>query len=219
MLENYDAVLFDLDGTLIDSMWMWHCVDEEYLARFDMEVPEDLSDSIEGMSFTETAIYFKERFSLPDSIETIKSDWNKMSHDIYCTRVPVKKGAMGFLKHLKKKGIKTAIGTSNSYELAQDVIKALGIDEYIDVLVTACMVSAGKPKPDIYLEAAKRLSVMPDKCLVFEDIPQGIMAGKNAGMTVIAVEDEYSLKLTEDKRSLADYYITDFDKFMDKYGG
>ncbi len=217
MINEYEAVLFDLDGTLIDSMWMWHDIDVEYLARYGIEIPDDLGQAIEGMSYTETAIYFKERFNIPQTIDEIKDTWTEMTRDIYCTRVPVKAGVIRFLKHLKKLGIKTAIGTSNSEGLARDVIKAVGLDEYIDTLVTACMVSGGKPKPDIYLKAASDLGVEPDRCLVFEDIPQGIMAGKNAGMTTVAVYDEASRELTEDKIALADYYVADMNEFMEIY--
>ena len=217
MFNRYEAVLFDLDGTLIDSLWMWHAIDVEYLGQFGIDVPDDLGEAIDGKSFTETAIYFKERFKLSDSVEKIKSTWNEMAHDIYCTKVPLKKGVLNFLKILKDKGIKTAICTSNSIELATDVVKAVGLDEYIDTVITACMVSAGKPKPDIYLKAASDLGVSPEKCLVFEDIPQGIMAGKNAGMTAFAVEDNYSTGYREAKISLADGYINDFDEFISLY--
>ncbi len=217
MLENYEAVLFDLDGTLIDSMWMWHDIDVEYLGRYGIDIPDDLGQAIEGMSYTETAVYFKERFNIPQTIDEIKATWTEMTRDIYCTRVPLKKGVTKFLKHLKALGIKTAIGTSNSEALARDVMAAVGLDEYIDTLVTACMVSGGKPKPDIYLKAASDLGVSPDKCIVFEDIPQGIMAGKNAGMKTVAVYDEASKDLTTEKISLSDYYVTDMDEFMEIY--
>lgn len=217
MLDNYEAVLFDLDGTLIDSMWMWHDIDVEYLAKFGISIPDDLGQAIEGMSYTETAVYFKERFNIPHTIDEIKATWTRMTREIYCTRVPVKKGVIKFLEYLKKRGIKTAIGTSNSEALARDVIKAVGLDKYIDTLVTACMVSGGKPKPDIYLKAASDLGVSADKCLVFEDILQGIMAGKNAGMKTVAVYDEASKEQTEEKIALADYYINDMDEFMEIY--
>lgn len=217
MIENFEAVLFDLDGTLIDSMWMWHAIDVEYLAGFGLKTPDDLASAIEGMGFSETAVYFKERFNLPDSLEQIKETWNNMAHDIYCTRVPLKPGALEFLKYLKSKGIKMAIGTSNSVDLARDVIESLGISEYFDALVTACMVNAGKPKPDIYLKAAENLGVSPKKCLVFEDIPQGIIAGNTAGMTTVAVWDAYSDQLTDEKKRQADYYIDSFDDFINDY--
>ena len=75
MWENKKAVIFDLDGTLVDSMWIWRDIDIEYLGRFGISVPSGLQTEIEGMSFSETAVYFKERFHIPDSLEKIKRDW------------------------------------------------------------------------------------------------------------------------------------------------
>ena len=217
MLNQYDAVLFDLDGTLIDSMWLWHAIDIEYLNRFGLTPPKDLSTAIEGMSYTETAIYFKERFKLSDSVDKIKQDWDEMSHDMYCSKVWKKAGVQAFLDYLKNKDIKMAICTSNRYSLAADVLKAQGIDKYFDVIITSGMVGQGKPNPDVYLEAAKQLNVPTDKCIVFEDVVQGIMAGKNAGMKVVAVYDDASKESTEEKKRLADFYINSFDEFIEYY--
>ena len=74
MWKDKKAVIFDLDGTLVDSMWMWYDIDVEYLARFGITIPEGLQAAIEGMSFSETAVYFKERFQIPDSLEKMKND-------------------------------------------------------------------------------------------------------------------------------------------------
>ena len=79
VLDGKKAVIFDLDGTLVDSMWMWKAIDIEYLARFGLDCPDDLQKRIEGMSFSETASYFKERFGLEDSLEEIKEAWVDMS--------------------------------------------------------------------------------------------------------------------------------------------
>lgn len=217
MLSKFDAVLFDLDGTLIDSMWLWHAIDIEYLNRFGLTPPKDLAKAIEGMSYNETAIYFKERFNISDSIEKIKSDWDEMSHDMYCTRVNLKSGVKKILDYLKNMEIKIAIGTSNSYSLASDVLKALNIAEYFDTIVTSGMVGKGKPNPDVYLEAARQLNVMPNNCIVFEDVVQGILAGKNAGMTVVGVYDEASKDTTDKKKQLADYYVESIDEFIENY--
>lgn len=210
LLNGKKAAIFDLDGTLVDSMWMWKKIDIEFLAKFGIDCPDDLQKSIEGMSFSETAVYFKERFSIPWSLEEIKSCWTQMSIDKYRHEVPLKEGAMEFLQYCKMHRIKTGIATSNGREMVDAVLESLKIGAYLDVVTTACEVKAGKPEPDIYLEVAKRLGVKPEDCIVFEDVPAGIMAGKRAGMTVIAVEDEFSKNMRIEKTELADCFIDSY---------
>ena len=214
MLENIKAVIFDLDGTLVDSMWMWRDIDIEYLGRFGVPLPETLQKDISGMSFSETAVYFKETFHIPDDIEKIKQDWNDMAFYKYTHEVPLKPGAAEFLKRLKIQGIRTGIATSNSKELVEAAVKSLNISGYLDEIHTSCEVAKGKPAPDIYLLVAECLGVEPKNCLVFEDIPEGILAGKRAGMKTCAVEDTFSLGMTDEKKKLADYYITHYDEVM-----
>lgn len=91
MLKNIDAIIFDLDGTLVDSMWIWEDIDIEYLNRYQYELPENLQGEIEGMGFTETAVYFKEKFDIPASVDEIKADWNNLAREKYATKVPLKK--------------------------------------------------------------------------------------------------------------------------------
>ena len=112
-LQASDAVLFDLDGTLVDSMWMWKEIDIEYLGRFGLSCPPDLQKIIEGMSFSETAEYFKHRFHIPDSIDAIKADWIRMSIEKYRNEVPLKPGALRLLQYLEQTGKKAGIATSN----------------------------------------------------------------------------------------------------------
>lgn len=214
MLADTEAVIFDLDGTLVDSMWMWRAIDIEYLGRFGLELPENLQAEIEGMSFSETADYFKNHFpEITDSIEEMKQQWNRMAWNKYVNEVPLKPGALEFLRLLKKRGIRTGIATSNSKELVDAVIHSLGIEEYLDEIHTACEVTAGKPAPDIYLLVAECLQVKPEHCLVFEDICKGIESGKRAGMKVCAIQDEYSLADEERKISMADYSIDTYRDF------
>lgn len=207
MLQDIDAVIFDLDGTLVDSMWMWKSIDIEYLGRFGIALPDNLQKIIEGMSFSETANYFKERFDLPDSIDQIKSDWNKMAFDKYVNEVPLKEGVIELLAYLKQNNIPAGIATSNSRELVELIIEKHNINDYFASIRTSCEVAKGKPSPDIYLLVAKDLGVEPTRCLVFEDILQGIMAGKNANMKVCAVYDKYSEGEQKEKIKLADYFV------------
>lgn len=207
MLKDIEAVIFDLDGTLVDSMWMWRSIDIEYLKRFGIEMPLELQSCIEGKSFSETALYFKERFQLPDSLEQIKSDWNEMAWEKYESEVPLKEGVAELLQHLKQEGIPAGIATSNSRELVELIVRKHGIEDFFGSIRTSCEVAKGKPSPDIYLLVAADLKVVPEHCLVFEDVLQGVMAGKNANMKVCAVYDEYSVKDQEEKIKLSDYYV------------
>lgn len=208
------ACLFDLDGTLIDSMGIWEEIDTEYLSKYNIELKYDIDDYIAGMSFKETAIFFKEKFLLPDSIEKIMSTWEEMAIEKY-KKVKFKTGSLEFLKELKEKGIKIAIGTSNSKRVVEEFIKARKLEKYIDEVLTSCEVENSKPAPDIYLNLANKFSLNPKECLVFEDIPAGIKAGKSAGMITFAMADEFSKDLEREKIALADYFIDDFRKVKD----
>ncbi|MCI5585384.1 MAG: HAD family phosphatase [Lachnospiraceae bacterium] len=210
MLTNIKAVIFDLDGTLVDSMWMWHQIDIEYLGKYGITLPKNLHKNIEGMSFSETALYFKENFSIPESLEEIKAEWNRMAWDKYTHQVPLKEGAKPFLDYCKERGILLGIATSNSRELVENVVHSLKLEHYFNCIMTGCDVKKGKPAPDIYLAVAKALGVSPQDCLVFEDIVMGIQAGKRAGMRVCAIEDEYSMYQLEEKKAMADYYIENY---------
>jgi 16S rRNA pseudouridine516 synthase len=210
MFNNVKAVLFDLDGTLVDSMWMWKDIDIEFLNKYGIEYPEGLQESIEGMSFSETAEYFKSRFQLKQSLEHIKEEWNEMAWHRYTNQVPLKEGALELLQYLKENNIKAGIATSNSRELVNLIVQKLGVESYFGSIRTACEVEKGKPSPDIYLLVAEDLSVRPEQCLVFEDVLPGVMAGKRAGAKVCAVYDAYSAKDTDVKKEAADYYVSSF---------
>lgn len=214
MLENKKAVIFDLDGTLVDSMWMWKQIDIDFLSERGISYPSNLESEIEGMSFDETAEYFAKTFPIKETPDELKVIWNDMARENYEKKVPLKRGAKEFLIYLKEQKIKTGIATSNSRDLLESVSKAHDLFSYIDVFLTSDEVKKGKPAPDVFLKVAEKLNVLPKDCLVFEDIPNGILAGKHAGMEVCAVEDRYSMDLISKKRKLADYYINDYNEVL-----
>ena len=211
MFKDTEAFIFDLDGTLVDSMGIWKEIDIEYLSSKEIPFPEDLQKDLEGMCFHDTARYFKKRFNIEDPCDIIEKTWNDMAEYKYSHEVDLKKGVLDVLSYAKDNGIKLGIATSNSRRLTEALLKAKGLNDTFDYVLTGCESLKSKPDPEIYLTAASALDVSPDKCLVFEDIVAGIMAGKNAGMRVCCVDDKYSDYCKDEKQKLSDYYIYSYD--------
>lgn len=209
LLKGIKAVIFDFDGTLADSMWIWPSIDEDYLKKFGIECPETLHTELEGKSPIECAKYFQEKFNINESEEAMMDAWNDMAAYNYEHKVFLKPGIESFLKKLKENGIKIGIGSSNFKELVVSALKNNGVLEYIDSIHVSSEVAAGKPAPDIYKLTAEDLGVKPRECLVFEDIVQGLLAGKRAGMKTVAVFDECSSEKQELNKEMCDYYIFD----------
>lgn len=212
MLKDIDAIIFDIDGTLIDSMRVWRDVDDIFIEKYHLTEPENFHEGMEGKSYSETAQYFLDVFpELSHTTEELEEEWHEMVFDIYTKDMPLKTGAYEFILTMHRAGKKIGIATSNSRDLAEGMLKNNGIWEYLDSVWTSDEAKAGKPAPDVYLKVAESLGVKPERCLVFEDVPNGILAGKNAGMKVCAIDDEFSRPQENRKRELADYYIQDYN--------
>lgn len=213
-MNTIQAAIFDLDGTLVDSMWVWAEIDNEYLKNKGYDVPLNLKDNINHLSFTQVAMYFKETFNLDDSIETIMNDWNAMAYTHYSKNIVLKEGALDFLKKLKSSNIKLGLATSNSVPLLEAVLKNNNIYSYFNCITTTSEVSRGKDHPDVYLLAANKLGVNPSNCIVFEDIVPAILGAKAANMKTIAIYDEASENSKDELINLADKYIINFNDAM-----
>lgn len=209
-IEDYKAVIFDFDGTLVDSMGLWHSIDHIYLERHHKVCPETLPYEIAGKSFTETAEYFKERFELEDSIEDIKAEWVAMSHEEYLNHVHFKPGALRLIRDLHSRRQRIAIATSNNRETTEAFLQKHNVLSYFDILCFTTEVGAGKPNPAVFNQAAHLLSLTANNCLVFEDTLEGIQAAKAAGMDVIAVADLWQGDHLVKIKNLADGFIQDF---------
>lgn len=214
MLTDIKGAIFDLDGTLVDSMWVWAQIDVDYLKAKGCSMPKNLKDEITHLSFTQTAVYFKEKFKINDSIEKILSDWHEMAFNHYANNVKLKPGAKKFLEYLKSHQIKIALATSNSVPLLEACLKSNEIYDYFDSITTTDEVCNGKDCPDVYLLTAEKLGVAPKNCLVFEDILPAVKAAKCADMKVIAVKDDASLTSKEALLTHADKYIHSFEDLL-----
>lgn len=216
ILDRVDAVLFDLDGTVVDSMGIWLDIDKEYFSKYDMVLPSDYQKQIEGLSFYETAVFTHDRYFPWISVEDLMKSWNVMAYDHYANKVKPKECIRKFLDHLRQRGIKMGIATSNSSLLCKATLKNNNLLEYFSSILTGEECGAGKPAPDVYLNSAAALGADPARCLVFEDICNGLIAGKRAGMTVVAVHDDYSGYQWEEKCRISDYHILSYREITDE---
>lgn len=215
MLKDIKAAIFDMDGTLIDSMWVWDLIDVTYLKKRNIIMPSDLRSDIEHLSFLEAAQYFKNKFTLQDSLQDIMDEWNNLAYHEYANNVQLKPFAKEYLLKLKSLNIKLGLATSNCQLLLETVLKKHGIYDLFNVISTTDEVNRGKNFPDIYLLTAKKLNIHPKNCIVFEDILPAVMGAKSAGMKVIGVHDHYAEPQQKAIIEKADRYIVGYKELTE----
>ena len=131
MLKGKKAVIFDMDGSLVDSMWIWPEIDRIYMTKYRLTSPETFHKDIEGRSYTETARYFVDTFStLNRTVEQVMKEWRDMTIQLYATKVFPKPGAVEFLESMQKAGVKLGIATSNNREIAEAALNARNLNGY-----------------------------------------------------------------------------------------
>lgn len=219
MFKDTEGVIFDLDGTLVDSMWIWSKIDLDFINERNLSItPEELMGAVAHFSFLETAQYFKDRFNLPETKHEIAQIWLGMAVKEYGENVKLKKGVREFLELLKNKGIKMGVASSNSKDLVLTCLKANYIEEYFNVVVTTDEAGASsKSDPDVYLYAADKMGIKPEKSVVFEDVLHAMKGAKKAGMKVIGIRDIHSGAPETDILNVCELYLNDFTSFTEEY--
>lgn len=215
-MNDFKAAIFDLDGTLFDSMHLWSDIDREFFRRRGIEIPSDYMISIAHLGMYDTAVYTKNRFGLNEAPEELIAEWSEMALRFYSEDVTLKKGAAEYLRRLKKKGILLAVATANGRQLFEPALRHTGIDGLFDAVVSSDEVERKKGFPDIYLLACRKLGGVPaEETVVFEDILLGIKGAKDGGFQTVAVYDETSIENEKELRALADKYIYDFTEMLE----
>lgn len=214
-MREFKAAIFDLDGTLLDSMGVWETVDIEFLGKRNLDLPEDYLEAITPMGFEAAADYTVKRFGLKEDPEAIIQEWYSMAKDAYRNTVALKPNVREYLGLLRERGVRIAAATSSDEELFKPALINNGIDGYFEHIVTVRDVTRGKGYPDIYEEAAARMQVEPKESAVFEDILKGIEGARAGGFLTVGVYDRYSEYEKEAMIALADRYIYDFGELME----
>lgn len=213
-IKQYKGAIFDLDGTLLDSMHIWHDVDVEFFRRRNLEVTKEYVDVIKNMHLPAAAVYTKEKYNIKESTEEIVNEWLELCAEAYLSSVDLKPGVFDFLKILYENGIKMAFATASEKQVCEDTLKRHGIFDFFSASAYVSEINIGKTEPDIYLLAAQRIGVDPSECIVFEDIIEGIKGAKKGGFITCGVYDKSSAKDEAEIRNLADYYINSFEELL-----
>lgn len=213
-MRKFEAAIFDLDGTVIDSMYVWAKVDVDFLTQRGIPVTREYTESVRGMFFETAAEYTRSTYGLDESVEEIVQIWLDMARHEYANNVRLKPYTKEYLDFLKQRGVKLGMATSSNPYLLEPVLKNNGIERYFDEICYTSQVGRNKSFPDIYIYTAKKLGVSERNCVVFEDIPEGINGAKKADMYAVAVYDEASKENEQYLRSVADRYIFDFSDML-----
>ncbi len=212
-MKDFKAAIFDLDGTLMDSMWFWKEIDNIFLKERGISpVPEDYMHAIAHLGVYETALYTIDRFGFKETPEELIKVWSDMAIDFYENEVTLKKGAYEYLNALKSKGIKLAVATANDEYLYLPALKKTGIYDMFDVIVNVGEVERKKGFPDIYLLACERMGTAVSETLVFEDIYIAVCGACDGGFRTVGVFDKTSEGDAERIKKKADKFIYDFDE-------
>lgn len=213
-LNNLTGFIFDLDGTLLDSLWVWSEVDEVFLSRRGLPILPDYAQSIAHLGFADAARYTIDRFGLDETPEQLMQEWYDLARAAYRDRVPLKPHAEEFLRKLCARGVHISAATSSEPELVLPCLNRLGITGLFENITTIHEVNGDKSSPDIYLLAAERMGVVPNQCVVFEDILRGIQSAKSAGFYTVAVEEPASALDQMEIQKTADRYIRSFAELL-----
>lgn len=209
-IKQIRGAIFDLDGTLLDSMNIWKKIDCEFLRIRGIEMPNDYVEIINPMSFFDAAVYTINRFDLKENPNDLVNEWHERSINAYANDVKLKPDVSEYLHLLIKRGVKLGVATALDSKLFEPVLKNNGIFNLFDSFTTLNEVERGKGFPDVYLSTAKKLGLNPGECAVFEDIYLGIKGANAGGFVTVGIYDEFS-KLEEEKIiDDSDYYYFNY---------
>lgn len=205
-----EAAIFDLDGTLLDSMPIWQGLGENYLLQKKLKPAPGLQDTLKTMSLPQAAQHFQSAYGLREDEETIIGEIETLIADLYRYEIPLKAGVAEYLQTLQERNVKMCIATATERNLAESALERLGIRKYFSTILTSSEVKAGKEDPLIYQRAFEQLGAPFVQTVVFEDALHAIETAAAAGFRVVGVHDETAAQDRERIKALTEQYIYSF---------
>lgn len=207
------AAIFDMDGTLLDSMAVWDDLARQYLLSLGVDAGQEVNDATASMSLPESAAYIKRQYQLKMTEEEIASGINAMIKDFYFYQAPLKKGVKTVLQMLQDKDIPMCVATATDRHLVEAALERCGVRHYFKRIFTCTEVGYGKTQPEIYRRSAEFLGTKSSETLVFEDVLFALKTVADDGFLTVAVFDAHEPR-QEALKKKADVYLRDFSEFQ-----
>lgn len=208
------AVIFDLDGLLIDSEGLWQKTDIEFLQKRGVVYNKRTRNKIRGTGQREAIEIYKKEFMIEGDIKNLISERRGIFYSLVKGKLSLLPGAEKFIKELHSKGYLLAVATGgHTKERIEGILRQFGLNRYFSLLVSSDEVERGKPAPDVYFATAIRLGVKPLNCLVLEDAVNGVLAAKNAGMKVFGINKDLQIR-TKLKEAGADKIFLSLEEII-----
>lgn len=206
------GAIFDVDGTILDSMGIWDEAGIRYLKSKGIEAPSDLGDTLFTMTIAEAADYLKEKFALKETPDAIEQGILDTVKDYYYEEAPLKNNVAEVLEMLKRNKIPMAVASSSEKAHIEAAFQRLGILKYFQAIDTCQEVGEGKESPLIFKKACEELRTNPEETYVFEDALHAIKTAKKAGFRTVGIYDRYSEKDQKEIQGTADSYIESWEQ-------
>ncbi len=213
-IENIKLFLFDLDGTILDSLKIWNDIDLLFFKNHNLIMGEDYHIAIAPLTLEETATYTKNTYKLDIDEEQIMKEWSDLAIKEYAENVNLKKGVKEFLDYLKNKNVHLAIATSCNEEMFKPCLERYGIVSYFEHFYTSQNLKINKSNTNFFKEILNEYKIEPDQILFFEDSLASMKCAKSLGFNVVAVMDKKWEKQKEEIIASSDDQIEDFSQFI-----